>query len=153
MVEVEMRNALLRKTRGLLGIGITWAIVWALFAIVNGFAIGLVQPDSIDPGEGPLLVGRIIGLIGFLSGLSFGLLLALGERRKTLLNLSLNRVALWGMLGAAAPLLLTGLPDGMMVIMCPLGAACASASVAIARRAALHDVQRRKLLESAPASI
>jgi hypothetical protein len=137
-------NRLLRKVRGALGIGLTWGVLWAAIAIVTGLIIGVVDPDSIDPGEGPLVAGRIIGFVGFVSGVAFSLLLSLAEqRRKSILDLSLIRVALWGAVGAAAPLLVTGMPDGMVVFTSPLGAAFASASVAIARRA-----ERRHALAS-----
>jgi hypothetical protein len=126
--------------RGALGIGLTWGIRWGALTVVMGLIIGVVDPDSIDPGEGPLVAGRIIGFVGFLSGFTFALLLSFAEQwRKTILDLSLIRVVLWGAVGAAAPLLLTGMPDGMVVITSPLGAAFASASVAIAPRAERRD--------------
>jgi len=141
-------KALLRKARGVLAVALTWGVLWWAIGMIVGLVIGVVDPDSIDPGEEPLVVGWIIGLVGFLSGLAFGLLLSLAEHRKTILDLSLPRVALWGILGAAAPLLLTGMPDGMVVVTCPLGAVFAAASIAIARRGELRGGEPTALLDA-----
>jgi hypothetical protein len=143
-------NRLLRKLRGVIGIGLTWGAVWAVISAAIGLVIGVIDPDSIDPGESPLLMGAIVGFQGFVAGVGFGILLSLAETRKTILDLSPGRAAIWGMLASAALPLLTGMPTGMIWFVCPLGAACASASVAIARRAELHDSEHPKLLKSEP---
>ena len=44
---------LLRKLRGAIGVGLTWGVLWALIAFALGVIIGVVDPDSIDPGEEP----------------------------------------------------------------------------------------------------
>jgi hypothetical protein len=93
------------------------------------------------------------GTVGFLSGAAFGLLLSFGESRKTILNLSLSRVAMWGILGAAAFPLLTTAENELAFIFCPLGATFATASVTIARKAELHAWQQPELLSSEPRSI
>lgn len=141
-------GALLRKLRGLIGVGLTWGILWAAIIAVIGMVIVVVDPDSIDPGEGPLIAGAIVGFQGFVAGVGFGILLSFAEVRKTILDLSLIRVAIWGMLASAALPFLTGMPIGMMWLVCILGAASASASVAIARKAELRDWEQQKLLDS-----
>jgi hypothetical protein len=141
-------GALLRKLRGLLGIGLAWGIMWAAVTAVIVIIIGVIDPDSVDPGEGPLFAGAIVGFQGFLAGLGFGILLSLAETRKTILELSLIRVAIWGMLAAAALPLLSGRPIDMLYFVCPLGAASASVAVALARRAELRAPERRELLNS-----
>jgi len=127
-------NKILRNLRGVLGIGLTWGIVWAAVTISVGMIIGVVDPDSIDPGEEPIVLGPMVGLVGFISGLVFSGLLSIAERRKTIIELSLSRVAMWGILVSAALPLLTGKDIRMMLFLGPLGAVSALASVAIARR-------------------
>jgi hypothetical protein len=139
---------LLRKLRGLMGVGLTWGILWAMVVAAIGVVIGVVDPDSIDPGESPLIAGAIVGFQGFVAGVGFGILLSFAETRKTILDLSLIRVAIWGLLASVALPFLTGMPIGMLWFVCLLGAASASASVAIARRSELLEPERRELLNS-----
>ena len=132
----------LRKLRGVVSIGLTWGSLWGVLMALVGVGIGIFDPDSIDPGESVLVVGALMGLVGFVSGVLFGLLLAFAERRKTLRDLSLARVALWGALAAAVPPLLTGAAASMAFILCPLGAAFAAGSIALARRGEPRDEER-----------
>jgi hypothetical protein len=112
--------------------------VWAAIFTALVLIAGLVDPDSIDPGDGPLIrVAGIGAVFGLVSGVGFGLLLSLAEGREAIRDLSLSRAALWGMLGTAAYPLLTPVDDGMLLIVCPIGAALAAASVAVAKRAEL----------------
>ncbi len=136
---------LLRKLRGILGIGVTWGTVWVVIGTALGLIVRVVDPDSIDPGEGLAMV-RVFATIGFISGVGFAGLLSLAEARKTILDLPLGRVALWGLLGGAVVPLLVGLPD-QLFIFCPLGALSATASVAIARRGQLPAPEQAELLE------
>ena len=128
----------LRKVRGALGIGATWAVAWAAIFAGLAFVIGIFDPDSIDPGETPLRVGAIGGLFGFISGVAFGATLALADGRKALSKLSVGRAALWGALGTALFPLLTTVSNSMLILVCPIGAALAAGSVAIAKRAELR---------------
>lgn len=130
-------SKILRSLRGLLGIGLTWGIVWAAVMIAVGMITEVVDPDSIDPGEEPIVLGAMVGLVGFISGLVFGGLLSIAERQKTISDLSLSRVAMWGILVSAAFPLLAGKDIRMMLFLGPLGAVSALASVALARRWAL----------------
>ena len=130
-------SKILRNLRGLLGIGLTWGIVWAALMIAVGMIIEVVDPDSIDPGEEPIVLGAMVGLVGFISGLVFSGLLSIAERRKTISDLSLSRVAMWGILVSAAFPLLAGKDIRMMLFLGPLGAVSALTSVALARRWAL----------------
>jgi hypothetical protein len=131
---------LLRKIRGVLGIGLTWGGTWAVIFAVTAAIIGIVDPDSIDPGEGALNVMRIGAIFGFISGTGFGLLLALGERHKKILQLSMGRAALWGALSATLVPLLTPVSDAMVIFVCPIAAAIACGSVAIAKKAELRTL-------------
>ena len=130
-------SKILRSLRGLLGIGLTWGIVWAAVMIAVGMITEVVDPDSIDPGEEPIVLGAMVGLVGFISGLVFGGLLSIAERQKTISDLSLSRVAMWGILVSAAFPLLAGKDIRMMLFLGPLGAVSALTSVALARRWAL----------------
>lgn len=143
----DQMNNLFRKLRGLMGIGLTWGTLWALITATVGLVIGVTVPGSIDPGENPIVMGAIVGLIGLVSGVGFGIILSFAEGRKTILELSLSRAAMWGILGAAALPLLTGMENKLLFIVCPLGAVFASVSVAIARKTELHDARQPKLLK------
>jgi hypothetical protein len=142
-------ETLTRRLRGLLGVGVTWGTLWAGIGAVIGLVVGE-----------PMAVWALgMGLYGLVSGVGFGALLSLGEGRKTLLDLRLGRVAVWGVLGSAlVPLLFgamgtfgvgTTLADvlGAVLTTAVLGGTFAPGSVAIARRAQLRQAEERKLLE------
>ena len=131
-------RAFLRKCRGALGFGVMWGVAWAAIFAAIAFAVGIFDPDSIDPGEGPLRVGAIGGIFGFVSGIAFGATLALADGRKSLSKLSVGRAALWGAIGTALFPLLTAVDNSMLIILCPIGAALAAGSVAIAKKAELR---------------
>ena len=117
--------------------GVTWGVVWgAVFAALSLIA-GLVDPDTIGPGEGPIPVAGIGAIFGFVSGSAFGLLLALAENRKAIADLSTGRAAVFGALGTALFPLLTPVDNSMLIFLCPIGAGLAAASVALAKRAEL----------------
>ncbi|HEX5727499.1 MAG TPA: hypothetical protein VFX98_18650 [Longimicrobiaceae bacterium] len=141
-------RALMQKLRGLIGVGLTWGAGWAAITAVIGIAISIIDPDSIDAGESVPFAMLVVGWVGFVSGVGFGLLLSLAERRKTILALSPLRAAVWGMLGAAALPLLTGMDNSLLLEVCPLGAFFAAATVAVARRAELREAAQPRLLDS-----
>ena len=136
----------IRRLRGALSIGVIWGALWAVLGAVLAVMVGVVAPQQIGPGEGPARVALILGLVGFFSGLGFAGLLAAAERRRTLHELSLVRVALWGLLGGVAIPLLMGTDGSMGWMTGPMGAALATASVAIARREVLRDATPPVLL-------
>ena len=127
-------GVLLRRLRGLLGIGLTWGTMWAAVGAVLGIVVGILAPQSIDPGEGPLNIAWILGTAGFFSGVTFALVLSRLERGRSLRSISLPRGALWGAIGAAVIPLLTPVADAMLIFTCPLGALLAAGSITIARR-------------------
>lgn len=137
----------MRRLRGAAGIAVTWGVLWALLGLALGAVVLVVKPEDVDPGEGPAKIALVLGFVGFLAGLSFAALLLLAERRRTLQELALARVALWGVLGASGIPLLTGADASMAFITGPLGALFATASVALARRHRLHQTEAPKLLE------
>ena len=151
-------KGLLQKLRGLAGVGVTWGAMWSLIGGGIGIVIGVVRPE-VWQWTNPIFDWMIgMGLYGFVSGVGFGTLLTLREGKKTLRDLSLLRVAKWGVLGAAAvPLLFgalgtfavgTSVGDvlGAMLVTGSLGGIFAPTSVVLARRAELGPGEERKRL-------
>ncbi len=149
----------IRKIRGLLGLGVSWGLLWGIIGVGIGMVAGIVTPDwwlvtnpIIDWAAG-------MAMYGFVSGVGFGTVLAIRERRHSLADLRLSRVALWGVLGAGAvPLLFGGLGFfelgtslgdviGAMIMTAGLGGTFAPAAVAMAKRAALEAGETPDLLE------
>lgn len=82
---------------------LTWAVIWAPFGPLLGM---IVDPDG-TMDEPWIAVGA---LPGFFCGLLFSVVLAITERRRSLHDLSLARVAAWGAAGGLLPMVLnTGL--------------------------------------------
>jgi len=138
---------LLRKLRGMLGVGLTWGVGWGIIMFILGSIIGVVDPDSLDAGEEPWRLAGIVGTVGFISGSVFALIFSSAERRKSIRELSVLRSAFWGALGGAVLPLLTTMNDSVLLNTMPLGAIFAASTVAIARRAALREAE---VVESLP---
>ena len=129
----------LRRLRGIIGTGLTWAVGWTV--INTGLVLLAGLPLRFF---GAIALSNLVS--GFLAGGTFAVILSIAERRRSLEDLSLKRAAQWGGIGgiflrlAALPLILpVGLP--LPSILMPLvidsltGAGLASGSVALARRA------------------
>jgi hypothetical protein len=127
----------LRKLRGVLSIGVTWGIAFAAVSAGLVLVVGMFRPEDIDAGEGPIRAGAILGGVGFLSGVGFGVLLAVAESRRPIHGIALSRAAMWGALASAVFPLLTGRQD-QVFMLCPIGAVVALALAAIARKAERH---------------
>ena len=151
-----MLSRLLRRLRGLTGVGLTWGALWGMIGGGIGFVLGWLDPFLWQISN-PIIDWALgMGAYGFVSGVGFGTLLSLGEGSKRLRELSLRRVALWGILGSAAvPLLFlpffeagTTLVDilGAMGVTAMLGGTFAPGAVAIARRAELTAGEDPELL-------
>ena len=149
-------NRLLRRLRGLLGVGVTWGTLWGAIGAGIGFVLGALNP-ALWTFENPIVLwGLGMAAYGFVSGVGFGTLLSLRESSKRLRDLSLKRVALWGVLGSAAvPLLFLGFFEagttvidilGAMGVTAMLGGTFAPGAVAIARRAELASPDEPDLL-------
>ena len=137
----------IRRLRGAMGIALTWGILWAAFGALLTLVVMVLSPEQVDAGEGPAKVATVLGLVGFLSGLGFAGLLHLGEKRRSIRELSLGRVALWGALGAAAIPALVGANAGEGWFSGLLGGVFAAASVAVARRSAIREGEQHELLK------
>lgn len=79
----------LARVRGALLMALTWAVIWAPFGPLLGV---IVDPDG-TMDEPWIAVGA---LPGFVCGLLFSVVLGIAERRRSLHELSLTRVATWG---------------------------------------------------------
>lgn len=141
-----MIKKLLRKLRGLAGLGVSWSMTWGAVGAGVGFVIGVVNPE-VWLWTNPVLEWTVgMGLYGFVSGVGFGGVLGMVERQHALHELSLKRVAWWGVLGSAAVPLVFGFL-GMfdpgttaldvieaMLLTSALGGISAPGTVALARK-------------------
>ena len=146
----------LRRIRGAVGMGLTWAAGWSPIGAVIGLVMGVV---FIGPGVGLAgVVARYVGLfatLGFFGGAIFSTVLRITEGRRRFDELSLPRFAAWGGLGGfllgvlaitGGILGLGGLTPVTAIVAGAatlLGAGSAAGSLALARRA--HD---QELLEA-----
>ena len=149
--------SLLRKVRALFKTALVWGAAWAPVGVVWGIAswLGLGSaPWWSMPLVWVVPPAIMWGTWGFVNGAAFAALLAAGEARRPLDELSPARAALWGALGGGAmPLLVLTLltlvtrPIGVLTpgwmvsllgagaISAALGAASAAGTVTLARRA------------------
>jgi len=124
----------LQRIRGAIGLGFTWGAVW--------FAAGLV-PRWVFGFNADVPFPLVFGVFGFLAGITFSGLLVLTEGRRRFDQMSLPRFAAWGATGglllAAVFAKAASLEWGDVVLIAPTFAvacaACASGSLALARRA------------------
>ena len=146
----------LRRIRGAVGMGLTWAAGWALFGVLIGVSSKLFPAlpwDSFfEVFDAPL---PALAVPGFVAGVLFSIVLGIAGRRRRFDQLSLPRFAAWGAVGGAllslVPAALVGVglasigsPDALglwqltAVISAPLvllSAGSASGSLMLARRA------------------
>ncbi len=132
----------LKRIRGALGLGLTWAAAWSgvgvMFALL-GFL------GSLDPILDYVVVAFFFAIWGFVGGALSSVVLGITERRSTFDEMSLPRFAAWGAVGGLllATLWLTltgGVPPlreilGTGLLMTLMGAGSAGGSLALARRA------------------
>ena len=129
----------LRRIRGAIGMGITWAAALFVVGSLPRWVFG-VNTDVPIP--------LVFGVFGFLAGVTFSALLMLTEGRRSFDQMSIRRFAGWG---AITGLLLSALwanvvslPWGEALAIAPVFAlacaACASGSLAMARRAVRREL-------------
>ena len=131
----------LRRIRGAVGLGLTWAAAWSGVGAILGLVVG---------GGAATLVATsgALAVIGFVSGAAFSVVLGVAEGRRTFDEMSLPRFAAWGALSGLLVSLGLSLfmasPGGSVIVarvlvmlMVPalLGAGSAAGSLALARRA------------------
>jgi hypothetical protein len=139
----------LRRIRGAVGMGLTWAVGWFGAGMVLLLVVG---PDAADV---PFPLG--FGMFGFFAGVLFSGVLGIVEGRRRFDQMSLPRFAGWGAVGglllSGAFVLTVALVEGTptflvnLVVLGPVfavaGAGSAAGSLALARR-----VQERGLLDA-----
>jgi len=124
----------LRRIRGAIGMGLTWAVAWLTAGLVLLLVVGFGAADVPFP--------LFFGLLGFLAGVTFSGILGAVEGRRRFDEMSLPRFAGWGAVGGL--LLSVGMAAvagwGAFPVLAPVfalsGAGCAAGSLALARRAA-----------------
>lgn len=132
----------LRRVRGVIGMGLTWAVGWfgaaGILSAVGLFGdLGLLRVYVV--------VAALWGVVGFVGGSIFSVVLGIAERSRTFDEMSLPRFSGWGAVGGfllAIPWLFgAGPPPGLQeivgtgVLMALMGAGSAGGSLALARRA------------------
>jgi hypothetical protein len=129
----------LRRVRGAIGMGFTWAVAWSVAGLVTRWVLGF-NPDVPFP--------LVFGVLGFIAGVTFSGLVVLTEGRRRFDQISLPRFAGWGAMGG---LLLSALfakaaslEWGDVLAIAPTfalaSAVCASGSLAVARRALRQEL-------------
>ena len=131
----------LRRIRGAVGLGLTWAAAWSGVGAILGLVVG-GGAASLVATAGALAV------IGFISGAAFSVVLGVAEGRRTFDEMSLPRFAVWGavsgLLVSLALSLLMASPGGsvvvarvivMLTVPVLLGAGSAAGTLALARSA------------------
>lgn len=104
-------NRWLRRIRGTVGMGLTWAAGWAVAGVLIGVASiltpGLPWDSFFDVFDAPL---PALAVPGFFGGALFSIVLGIAARRRRFNELSIPRFAAWGAVGG---LLLSLLPTAM----------------------------------------
>jgi ABC-type dipeptide/oligopeptide/nickel transport system permease component len=157
----------LRRIRGAIGMGLTWAIGWGLAGLLIGVASillpGLPWDRFFEVFDAPL---PALAVPGFFGGVFFSMVLGIAGRRRRFRELSLPVFAAWGALGGLLlslfPAVLVGvglastegadrsLWQGIAVIIAPfilLGAVSAAVTLMLARAG-----ERRELSADAEAA-
>jgi hypothetical protein len=96
----------LRRIRGAIGMGLTWAVGWALAGLLIGVASillpGLPWDSFFEVFDAPL---PALAIPGFVGGALFSIVLGIAGRRRRFDELSLARFAAWGAVGGLLLLL------------------------------------------------
>ena len=149
----------LRSIRGAVGMGLTWAVAWAIAGLLIGISSRLLPFLPWDSFfavfDAPL---PALAIPGFVAGGLFSVVLGIAARRRRFEELSVPRFAVWGALGGV---LLTLFPFALVAVglastegsrfsagqviatiagpFIVLSAASAAGSLWLARRAARRD--------------
>lgn len=128
-------NTWLRRIRGAIGMGLTWAAAW--------FGAGMVLLLIVGFGAADVPFPLFFGLLGFICGAIFSAVLGIVDGRRRLEQLSIPRFGAWGALAglvlSAGLVWIAGLEGSLLILLGPLfaasGAVCAAGSLALARSA------------------
>jgi hypothetical protein len=163
---------LLRRLRGMASTALLWAATWgiigaAAYAVLGvRWTVGMGRSLSVGEVLPYVLSGALfLAVYGLLSGVAFAGVLMLLERRRSIQDLTIARIAAWGALGGIGVLLvnvaLVYWVEGLvlsetlpvLLFMGLLGAGCAAGSLALARRtseAEGHEEPLRQVPSSEP---
>lgn len=88
----------LRRIRGVVGMGVTWAVGWALAGLGIGvlWTLGLPMEWFVEVFDAPL---PALAVPGFFAGMAFSTVLGIAGRRRRFDELSLPRFTAWGAVG------------------------------------------------------
>ncbi len=104
----------LRRIRGAIGMGLTWALGWAVAGVLIGVASillpGLPWDAFFQVFDAPL---PALAIPGFFAGVFFSMVLGIAGRRRRFRELSLPRFAAWGAVGGV---LLTLFPFALVAV-------------------------------------
>ena len=129
----------LRRIRGAIGMGITWAAAW--------FAVGFV-PRWVFGIESDLPFPLLFAALGFIAGFTFSGILVLAEGRRRFDQMSPPRFAAWGAVGGLllSALFVNGAGYGSLAVVgisttfALASGLCAAGSLALARRVVRHEL-------------
>ena len=129
----------LRRIRGAVGLGLTWAVGWAVIG-------GGVMEAFVDPNGAILdMWPQTLGMAGFLGGAVFSMIIGIAARRRRFDELSLVRFgALGAVAGGMLGVLLTGMIGAPLMMIAPAALLCAgsaSGSLALARKAKQRELR------------
>ena len=150
--EVAAMKKWLRRIRGAIGMGITWAAAW--FGAGMAMVVGVLL---ITGGRPDAPIPLVCGVFGFVGGVTFSGVLSLLEGRRRFAQMSLPRFAAWGaaagfLLSAAFVLVVAVAGDpafawnllGLGPTFAAAGAGSATGSLALARMAAEPELLEAK---------
>ena len=104
----------LRRIRGAVGMGLTWAAGWALVGVLIGVTSrllpGLPWDAFFEVFDAPL---PALAIPGFFGGALFSMVLGIAGRRRRFAELSLPRFGAWGAVGG---LLLSLVPAALVAV-------------------------------------
>ena len=130
----------LKRIRGALGMGLTWAVAWSPFGAILGLVLWVVI------GGTPLL-NTLVGFVaaaatlGFVGGAAFSVVLGIAEGRRRFDEMSLPRFAGWGALGGLLVTLVMALVLGDPVFG-PAGVGIIVPAWPVLAAAAPHQARR-----------
>lgn len=129
-----------RCLKTVVGLSLLWTLIWGALGAGVSLLIGLIDPPSIDPGEGPWDLAWIVGMAGLLAGAVFGVILLVGERRSELAEVWPVRAVMWGVTaGMILPFLLRAeVSTGHLANTVVASALSAVVSIILARRLRLR---------------
>ena len=133
----------LRRMRGAIGIGMTWALAWSGAGTIVQLGLLLVTGSRADA---PLPL--VFAVFGFVAGVSFSAVLGIVEGHRRFEQMSIPRFAMWGAAGGFLMSVIFVLAVALagdsaflsnLLLLGPIlalaGAGSAAGSLALARRA------------------